>query len=290
MLSYFVMKYERIAYPQDHDGWLYHFRMPRQMMARTHRHRELELNLALTGRARTLTDGVRHDLFPGGVAWFFRGQDHMLLDCSHDFSMQVIIFRPQMVRRLKLTSDYATLMESKPDGILCRRISDTWFRRLSTDMADLEHLQETGDFPAFNATLGHILTCSWRAYCQGTSEPGSVELHPAVERAVAMIDRQPQVESLEIIAEHAGLSPARLSRLFTQQVGVPLITFRNTTRVRRFMEIYGRGHRRTILQAALDAGFGSYPQFHRVFRQVMGISPAQYRRSGGSTPPPTIVR
>jgi methylphosphotriester-DNA--protein-cysteine methyltransferase len=142
---------------------------------------------------------------------------------------------------------------------------------------------------AFNAVLGHVLIASWRAYCQGTSVPDSVELHPAVERAVALIDHRPQVESLDTVADHAGLSPARLSRLFAQQVGVSLITFRNSTRVRRFLELYGQGRRRTMLQAALDAGFGSYPQFHRVFRQTMGISPAQYRRTGGAPPAPEIL-
>jgi AraC-like DNA-binding protein len=30
--------------------------------------------------------------------------------------------------------------------------------------------------------------------------------------------------------------------------------------------------------AALEAGFGSYPQFHRVFKQLTGKTPQQYRR------------
>jgi AraC-like DNA-binding protein len=32
-----------------------------------------------------------------------------------------------------------------------------------------------------------------------------------------------------------------------------------------------------MLAAALEAGFGSYPQFHRIFRRVMGCSPGEYR-------------
>jgi AraC-like DNA-binding protein len=31
-----------------------------------------------------------------------------------------------------------------------------------------------------------------------------------------------------------------------------------------------------MIQAALEAGFGSYPQFHRVFRQTHGVGPQAF--------------
>jgi AraC-like DNA-binding protein len=33
-----------------------------------------------------------------------------------------------------------------------------------------------------------------------------------------------------------------------------------------------------LMRLALDAGFGSYTQFHRVFHRVLGCSPAQYAK------------
>jgi transcriptional regulator GlxA family with amidase domain len=84
------------------------------------------------------------------------------------------------------------------------------------------------------------------------------------------------------LAHRSGLSASRLSRLFKEQTGFALVDFRNRQRISRFLEIYGTGQRQTMLNAAMDAGFGSYPQFHRVFRQVMGSSPAEYRRTHGS--------
>jgi AraC-like DNA-binding protein len=50
--------------------------------------------------------------------------------------------------------------------------------------------------------------------------------------------------------------------------------------MQRFLDHYEVSSERkksTLLEAALSAGFGSYPQFHRVFRQVTGCSPAEYR-------------
>jgi AraC-like DNA-binding protein len=65
--------------------------------------------------------------------------------------------------------------------------------------------------------------------------------------------------------------------LFKQQTGVALVDFRNRQRIERFLELYGTGQRRKMSDAALDAGFGSYPQFHRIFKRVIGCSPGNYR-------------
>ena len=65
---------------------------------------------------------------------------------------------------------------------------------------------------------------------------------------------------------------------FKQQTGIALVDFRNRQRVERFLGIYGTGQRLTMLQAAFEAGFGSYAQFHRVFKRVTGISPGEHRR------------
>ena len=69
-----------------------------------------------------------------------------------------------------------------------------------------------------------------------------------------------------------------MSRLFKQQTGVALVDFRNRQRVEKFLDFYGTGQRRTMLDAALEAGFGSYAQFHRVFKRVRGCSPVEHRR------------
>ena len=80
-------------------------------------------------------------------------------------------------------------------------------------------------------------------------------------------------------ARAAGLSPARLSRLFKQQTGISLTSFRQRKCLERFIRLYRTGARYTLIEAALLAGFGSYPQFHRVFCRLMGMNPAAYKKS-----------
>ena len=53
--------------------------------------------------------------------------------------------------------------------------------------------------------------------------------------------------------------------------------FRNQQRLQRFLRLYGTGRRTTALAAAHEAGFGSYAQFYRVFREQTGRSPSALR-------------
>ena len=73
------------------------------------------------------------------------------------------------------------------------------------------------------------------------------------------------MDDLKTMAALVDLRAETISRLFKAQIGISLTTFRNRCRVDRFLEIYGHGHRHTILEAALEAGFGSYAQFYRIF-------------------------
>jgi len=132
----------------------------------------------------------------------------------------------------------------------------------------------------FNSGLGYALLSAWEQFEHAAEVPVR-DVHPAVEKAARLIRDETTALSLDELARRAGLSPHRLSRLFKQQTGIALVDFRNRQRIEKFLERYGTGQRQTMLDAALDAGFGSYPQFHRVFKRVLGCSPGNYRRRTG---------
>src|SRR5262249_32397941 len=128
------------------------------------------------------------------------------------------------------------------------------------------------------AALHYALVESWRAYQFSGDLIPSTQVHPAVARAARIVTDADTPLALGEIAQQSGLSPARLSRLFQQQVGVTLTAFRQQKCLERFLRIYGAGTRHSLIEAALMAGFGSYPQFHRVFCRLMKRSPLVYKR------------
>ena len=126
--------------------------------------------------------------------------------------------------------------------------------------------------------MGYVALSAWAAYSRA-GDAHRVDVHPSVERAVRLLRAEDAPETLGALADQVGLSPSRLSHLFRRQTGV---RWRSSATPSAWSGscACGRGHRRSVTEAALEAGFGSYPQFHRVFTRRMGCSPAAYRRRG----------
>jgi len=98
--------------------------------------------------------------------------------------------------------------------------------------------------------------------------------HPAVAVAVRMLTDDPSLRGGDI-AEKIGVSLSRFARVFKSDMGVSLVEFRNQLRLERFLSLVDSGGS-NLLESAYAAGFGSYSQFHRVFRDLRGKSPRDY--------------
>ncbi len=253
--------------------WLHQFTPE---MRAPHRHAEIELNLVTAGRAAYLLGDRRYDLTRDTLVWLFPGQDHILLDESEDHAMWIGVFKPALLAHVCVTPASAVLREADPPGQWSRRLASEQSARLQALFQELCEARE--DTARYNAGLGYALLSAWTAYHEAAEQAAGPDVHPAVERAARLLRDEAEPLSVEQIAARVGLSASRLSRLFHQQTGIALVDFRNRQRLQRFLRLYGRGRAASVLNAALDAGFGSYPQFHRVFKQQMGCSPAEYRR------------
>ena len=273
-LSFFAMSREELNLSADWGG---DFKLSTALarMPASHRHDELELNLVRTGRATYLLGDQRYDLARNTLVWLFPSQEHILLDRSPDHQMWIGLFKPSLLGSLVVTPEKTVLCEAAPLGHFCRQVSEADGRRLETLIQDVDAARS--DPTWFNAGLGYVLLSVWSAYCAAGDGAG-FEVHPAVEKAVGLLRDEQDALTAPEIAARVGMSAPYLGRLFHQQTGVTLADFRNRQRLERFLDLYGDGSRFTILEAALETGFGSYPQVYRIFTQQMGCSPAAYRR------------
>jgi AraC-like DNA-binding protein len=242
----------------------------------SHHHDELEVNLVLTGRASYLFGNRQVPLPAHSMIWLFPKQEHVLIDWSHDFSMWVLIFRQELVDRDTTWAGRRILRSGDPGEVFCRQIAARQADALSQVYQSAA--AGDGDLEFLNAALSYALMASWKEY-QFSREPIPLtDVHPAVAKAARLLSNADAAISLEPLARSAGLSAARLSRLFKEQTGVSVTGFRQRQCLERFLQLYRTGARYSLIEAALLAGFGSYPQFHRVFCQLMGMNPAAYRR------------
>jgi len=249
-----------------------------------HRHAELEFNLVTQGAGLYLLANRKYQIRRGDLLWLFPAQEHVLVEQTPDFEMWIGVFKPRLVRRVATDPNARILRQSNPTGEYCRRLAQRDHARLEAWFARLADAREQPGL--FNAGLGYALLDSWWHFERAVEVPVG-DVHPAVERAARLIRDESSPLGLEELARRSGLSAARLSRLFKRQTGVPLVEFRNRQRLEKFLQLYGAGQRVTMLAAALAAGFGSYPQFHRVFTRTVGRSPGAYRRENFKLQDPT---
>jgi len=266
---------EDLRLPPRLDGkvWLH---VPRGYVHPLHHHDELEVNFVVRGRGRYLLGDRRYDLHRHSLAWLFSRQDHVLLETTKDFAVWIAVFRTRLIRNVAQGETAKRLLDPNPAGYFCRQVSEERGRGLDALFRQLFDAQD--DLPRLNSGLGFLMLESWSAFGSAAELPQGLRLHPSVERAASLVRENAGQVELEALAREVHLSPARLSRLFKAQLGVAFAAYRNRVRLQRFLELYGEGGEPNALSAALSAGFGSYPQFHRVFRQYMGQSPAEYRR------------
>ena len=102
---------------------------------------------------------------------------------------------------------------------------------------------------------------------------------PVVVKAVQILSKDPAMTG-EVLGKKLGLSPSRLARVFKSEMGMSLVEYRNRLRLERFSVLLDKSGE-NLLAAALEAGFGSYAQFHRVFVALRGSTPGKYLRSRG---------
>lgn len=104
--------------------------------------------------------------------------------------------------------------------------------------------------------------------------PRAIARSEVVSRAVELIRRESNLNRSEL-ARKLGTTSSRLGKLFKAEMGFSVRDYRNRLRLETFLGLVDRGGA-NLMEAALDAGFGSYAQFHRVFRCLLGSTPREY--------------
>ena len=110
-------------------------------------------------------------------------------------------------------------------------------------------------------------------FYRGGLAPG--RLRAVTELVHAKIDSD---LTLEEMAESVKLSVAHFSQMFHQSTGESPHQFVLRHRVERAKEILRTADVR-ILDVAVACGFKTQQHFARVFRQVCGVKPTEYRRN-----------
>jgi AraC-like DNA-binding protein len=127
--------------------------------------------------------------------------------------------------------------------------------------------------------LGTVLDLSHGHAASSRGSRSGTGGHPLVRQTVRLLTKDPSLGGKDL-ASSQNISLSRLARVFKAEMGMSLVEYRNRLRLERFQVLLDAGGE-NLLAAALAAGFGSYAQFHRVFRALRGTTPRAYLRERG---------
>ena len=94
--------------------------------------------------------------------------------------------------------------------------------------------------------------------------------------------------TLNSIAHVTGYNYQYISKLISKQFGTSFTHLLAGYRVSYASNLLDQ-EKDTISEIALASGFGSIRSFNRVFRQILGITPAEYRKRRHSAPKSTMI-
>lgn len=96
-----------------------------------------------------------------------------------------------------------------------------------------------------------------------------------------LIENAGQIPTLEELAQHAGMSPHHLHRVFKSATGLTPRGYAAAHRCRRVREELERGD--TITGAIYEAGYNSSGRFYESSNQLLGMTPTNFRDGGAHT-------
>ncbi len=134
--------------------------------------------------------------------------------------------------------------------------------------------------PNFKLYLKNLLELILLDIAAGTSATvkNSEHLSEPISNVVAYLHRNPNAQlTLSRAAKTASLTPTYFSHLFHSEVGQSFKSYTNGLRIsyaKRLLE----ETELSVLEVALECGFGSVSQFHRAFKALTHNTPTEYRK------------
>ncbi len=221
----------------------------------------------MAGSLRYELEDRRVEAHAGQLIFLAQDRPHSLVQASADVALWV----------LELQLDQATEIRASGSRVLSKYESyllnpSTAWREQFVSLLKKLWLRPSGQ--RLNVVEGRIFSALTMIHTSESARPLAV--HPAVERARSICEQQASGDSdVQSLARAAGISASRLAHLFQRQLGISPLQYRNFAKLQNFIQICDL-QAPSLLQTALQAGFGSYPQFHRIFHQVTGESPSAH--------------
>ena len=259
----------------QHDGKPQFYRVQRDFVSTKHLHQEVEITYVLHGTVDVLVSDTlfpMHEkemlLIPANVIHYYRQTDSSANILNVKFIENWVA--PAFVSTHELDA-LQTLLRS----ISKIHASDSTCKIIKT----MQSCTDPNFLDLFY--FGHIILLLTYLL----QHPEIIEYHKPIsseniryiQNALKFIqDHGEEHLSLRMLANHIGLTESYCSKYFKDNIGISFVEYVNTRRISNAERLL-RYTSLNITEIAAKSGFSSIQTFNRVFKNVTGMSPTQYR-------------
>jgi len=98
-----------------------------------------------------------------------------------------------------------------------------------------------------------------------------------IQQALAFIDDNLEEANLTKVSEHVYVSPSHLSRMFGKVLNKRFVDVIKEKRIERAKKFLAMGY--NVTETATSVGYGNITYFSSLFKEMVGCSPSEYKKS-----------
>lgn len=273
-------------YPNMNTAFPLHFSINRLASGyRAHRHDYLEISYVIEGEGAETINGVEHPMKPGTLSFIQPYQIHQLYTkpgCT--LSLYNIRFSHGLFAELESKAELRRLFVGTDSSLASHYCfegeMETAMRRSFDALYEEWRGSESWRPLKMKVMLIDILIVFDRHRKRAIAESARTE----VESKSLYLDIIRFIQhhfkedlTLNAVAGHFGISPAYLSALFRKKAGRTFLQHVHDVRLRHACGLLTSTDMK-ISDIAMEAGYGSYNTFSRIFRELKGTTPNDYRK------------
>lgn len=254
-----------------------------RVMRSPHWHAQVEINYIMRGQVHYQMSGHDLSLSAGQMCLFWGGQPHRMDQSSRDSIYAgahlplVHFFRMRLPAAVSAMLMNGTTMVTMQTDAADRENFPRWFRyATSGDEMKAQHAVEE-----LLLRIGRMFMDPYTSVSANSTDARTSETAAPSQAVVKMCDFiaanfLEDVDATDIAAA-AALHPKYAMNLFRKSTGMTLIKYLTLLRLSHAQAKLVNGTD-SILQVALDSGFGSVSAFNKAFRLAAGMPPSDFRR------------
>ncbi|QHT60230.1 AraC family transcriptional regulator [Paenibacillus lycopersici] len=254
---------------------------------RAHRHDFLELSYVIEGRGSEVVNNVSHDMVPGTFTFVQPYQVHEIFtEPGSTLLLYNCMFSMDLLMDANAQGDgLAELIEPSPlppyttfTGTMAART-----RFLIDDMMREYKGNDPWRLTMLQGRLKELLVCFDRERRKQqpltAPPPAASKPHASVWPIIHYIHRNYQEDvTLTQLSDRFGMSASRISEVIKEKTGQTFVHFLQDLRLRHASALL-LSTDFSVVEVALEVGFGSYKTFAKIFRERKGMAPLAYRKA-----------